>query len=147
MAEQSNLDAVRKKLTRWFARQLPDAEQITVSDLRMPGAGTSNETYFLQLSRTENGVRIEQELVIRWQPRGFLVFPLDAYDMKQQFLLQQSLADTDVPVPPVCWQEADAGVIGAPFYIMERVNGIILRSNKGFAVVESQSNGSSSSNR
>lgn len=125
MTEQSDLEAISEKLTRWFVRQLPHAEQISVSELRMPGAGTSNETFFLQLAYTENGVRCEQELVIRWQPKGFLVFPHESYDMKQQFLLQRCLASTDVPVPPVLWVEEDPGIIGAPFYIMQRVHGWI----------------------
>lgn len=125
MSATNDLDSVRNKLSGWFAQQLPDAQQIEVSDLQMPGAGASNETFFLQLKTLQDGVSANRELVIRWQPGGFLVFPRDAYDMKQQFLLQQRLANTEVPVPPVVWLETDASVIGAPFYIMERVDGWI----------------------
>jgi aminoglycoside phosphotransferase (APT) family kinase protein len=125
MAEHNDLEQTRKALTDWFAKSLPQAEEIAVSELKMPGAGSSNETFFLQLNTVENGIPETKELVIRWQPGGFLVFPRDAYDMKQQFLLQQRLSKTNVPAPPVVWLEEDAAVIGAPFYIMERVDGWI----------------------
>lgn len=125
MTQQNDLELVRKKLTDWFSRQLPHAEQVELSELKMPGAGSSNETFFIQLKTAQNGLHETSDLVIRWQPGGFLVFPRDAYDMKQQFLLQQKLSQTDVPVPPVLWLEEDPAVIGAPFYIMERVDGWI----------------------
>jgi aminoglycoside phosphotransferase (APT) family kinase protein len=91
----------------------------------MPGAGSSNETFLFRLDRCEGGNTVSQNLVIRWKPKGFLVFPEDSYDMQQQFRLQSCLADTPVPAPPVYWLEEDPAVIGAPFYIMERVDGWI----------------------
>lgn len=118
-----NFDAVHSRLTEWIARQLPDAHQITLSPLRRPGAGISNETYFMDLQWRQGSEVFEKHLVVRWPPTGFAAFPRHAYDMGKQFRLLKGLATTAVPVPPVLWMEEDASVIGLPFYIMEKVEG------------------------
>lgn len=118
-----DFDAVHVRLSDWVARQLPDAQKITLSALKRPGAGISNETYFFDLEWTQGRELIEKHLVVRWAPTGFAAFPRHAYDMGQQFRLLKSLAGTAVPVPPVLWMEEDASVIGLPFYVMEKVEG------------------------
>ena len=118
-----DLEAVRLRLLEWFARQLPEASAITVSPLKRPGAGISNETYFFDLQWQRGAQTVSKQLVMRWPPQGFKVFPASAYDMGKQFKLLQALAKTAVPVPPAHWLEEDASVVGAPFYIMEKVEG------------------------
>ena len=48
---------------------------------------------------------------------------------------KQALADTDVPVPTTYAHCADADVIGAPFYVMERVEGTAYRSSEQLAAL------------
>lgn len=121
--DMTNLKQVRERLLAWFTQQLPAASHIEISELRMPGSGTSNETFFFTLDKCENGQQTRQNLVVRWPPSGFLIFPEDSYDMSRQFQLLHTLMPESVPTPPVFWMETDASVIGAPFYIMERVDG------------------------
>lgn len=118
-----DLEAVRLRLLDWFARQLPEARAIAVSPLKRPGAGISNETYFFALQWQQGAQTGSKQLVMRWPPQGFKVFPDSAYDMGKQFRLLQALAKTALPVPPARWLEEDAAVLGAPFYIMEKVDG------------------------
>ena len=48
------------------------------------------------------------------------------YDMERQFRTMQMVAEhTDVPVPTVLWLENGTDVIGVPFFVMERVNGVV----------------------
>jgi aminoglycoside phosphotransferase (APT) family kinase protein len=62
--------------------------------------------------------------VVRIKPTGFQVFP--EYDLSLQYRTLEILGRTDVPVPRVLWLETqDTGVLGAPFYVMERVAGRI----------------------
>ncbi|MCB1026959.1 MAG: phosphotransferase family protein, partial [Microthrixaceae bacterium] len=50
------------------------------------------------------------------------VFP--NYDLRLQFDVMALVGDaTDVPVPEVLWFEADGSIIGAPFFVMSRVDG------------------------
>ena len=124
MAEDKfDLETVQVRLSDWFVRQLPGASAITLSPLKRPGAGISNETYFFELQWRQGDEIFSKNLVIRWPPTGFTAFPSYAYDMKQQFRLLKSLEKTAIPTPPVHWMEEDAAVLGAPFYIMEKVAG------------------------
>lgn len=116
-------DATQQRLQDWFVRQMPQASEIEVSGLKRPNAGVSNETNFFELKWREGDQVFSKKLVIRWPPRGFMVFPTRAYDMVQQAKLLQALDKTDVPSPPTPWVEEDPSVIGLPFYIMEQVDG------------------------
>src|SRR6185295_18339463 len=51
-----------------------------------------------------------------------------AHDMAREHRIIAALQDTDVPVPPVVGLCEDDSVNGAPFYVMEFVEGPVLRS-------------------
>ncbi|MDP3258211.1 MAG: phosphotransferase family protein [Bosea sp. (in: a-proteobacteria)] len=77
--------------------------------------GQSNPTFFL--SYPEAGTR----LVLRKKPPGPLLPSAHAVDREYRILT--ALAGSPVPVPPVLLFEADEGVVGTPFYLMERLEG------------------------
>jgi aminoglycoside phosphotransferase (APT) family kinase protein len=79
--------------------------------------GRSNLTYLVT-----DGTR---ELVLRRPPLGHVL--ATAHDMGREYRIQAALARSGVPVPQVEWYCADPDVIGAPFYLMERVIGTIYR--------------------
>ncbi len=84
---------------------------------QFPG-GFSNLTYLLT---TGHG-----EFVLRRPPRGVTSGP--AHDMGREYRILSVLAERAVPAPRPIVSCGDVTVIGAPFYIMERVRGVILRS-------------------
>lgn len=48
----------------------------------------------------------------------------ESYDLDGQFALIRHVADhTDVPVPKLWWSEPDSTALGAPFFVMSRVDG------------------------
>ena len=48
------------------------------------------------------------------------------YDMERQFKTMQMVAEhTEVPVPKVLWLETGTDAIGVPFFVMERVHGVV----------------------
>ncbi|MBA4268670.1 MAG: phosphotransferase family protein [Methylobacterium sp.] len=77
--------------------------------------GQSNPTFFL--SYADAGTR----LVLRKKPPGPLLPSAHAVDREYRIL--KALAGSAVPVPPVLLFEADEGVVGTPFYLMERLEG------------------------
>ncbi len=81
------------------------------------GEGHSNVTYLVR--------RGEVELVLRRPPRGPL--PPSAHDVLREARVMMALAGT-ARVPRVLAVGDDAGVIGAPFYVMERVPGHVVTS-------------------
>jgi aminoglycoside phosphotransferase (APT) family kinase protein len=82
----------------------------------IPG-GLSNLTYIVS-----DGV---QRFVVRRPPLAH-VLPT-AHDMAREHTMLQALAETPIPVPRVLAYSADATVIGAPFYVMEYVEGHVVR--------------------
>src|SRR6266446_3424260 len=81
------------------------------------GGGSSNLTYLLT-----DGTR---EWVLRRPPPGPLL--PTAHDMAREFRVLSALARTDVPAArPLAFCD-DTGLLGAPFYLMERKRGVIVR--------------------
>ena len=81
------------------------------------GDGHSNVTYAV----TRGGAR----MVVRRPPRGPL--PPSAHDVLREARVLSALAGR-VPVPEVLAVCADADVIGAPFYVMARIEGEVVSS-------------------
>jgi aminoglycoside phosphotransferase (APT) family kinase protein len=79
------------------------------------GDGHSNVTFAVR--------RGSAELVVRRPPRGPL--PPSAHDVLREARILRALAGR-VPVPEVLAVCADPDVIGAPFYVMSRLDGIVL---------------------
>ncbi|MFZ4584781.1 MAG: phosphotransferase family protein [Acidimicrobiia bacterium] len=80
--------------------------------------GRSNLTY-----EVGDGMR---SWVLRRPPLGH-VLPT-AHDMAREYRVIAALRDTPVPVPPTVAFCDDPNVIGAPFYVMDKVEGRILRT-------------------
>jgi aminoglycoside phosphotransferase (APT) family kinase protein len=80
--------------------------------------GHSNLTYVVTAA---DGRRV----VLRRPPLGHLL--ASAHDMGREHRIISALADTPVPVPAALGYCADPDVTGAPFYVMEYVDGHVLR--------------------
>lgn len=120
-----DLEQLRVDLERWLATKLPAGANPLVPELTATSAnGMSSETLLFQATWTEAGAPRSERLVARVapDPRDVPVFP--AYDLDKQFrTIREVGARTDVPVPHVWWSEPDERVIGAPFFVMSRVDG------------------------
>jgi aminoglycoside phosphotransferase (APT) family kinase protein len=81
-------------------------------------SGHSNLTYSLHLG--------EMELVLRRPPFGSKV--KTAHDMSREFRVLSKLHSVYAPAPEVLFYCEDNSVIGAPFYVMKPIHGIILRT-------------------
>ena len=108
------LDAA--KLLTYLRRKLPDLDGVV--EVKQFPAGFSNLTYLLRVG--------EQEFVLRRPPFGAKI--RTAHDMNREFLILSRLYPVFPKVPrPVLYCE-DESILGAPFYLMERVSGVILRA-------------------
>lgn len=84
---------------------------------QFPG-GYSNLTYLLRAG--------DRELVLRRPPRGANI--ASAHDMGREFRVISGLHKSFGRVPAPVHLCTDETIIGAPFYLMERLHGIILRA-------------------
>jgi aminoglycoside phosphotransferase (APT) family kinase protein len=80
------------------------------------GEGHSNVTFRVR--------RHDADVIVRRPPRPPL--PPSAHDMLREARVLSALEPTDVPVPRVLAVCDDDAVIGAPFYVMERVEGEVV---------------------
>jgi aminoglycoside phosphotransferase (APT) family kinase protein len=106
-----------ERLQPWFIEHVDGAGEGPLTAELIAG-GRSNLTYAIS-----DGSR---EWVLRRPPLGHVV--ATAHDMGREYRVLAGLADTDVPVPEVFAFCDDVEVNGAPFYVMERVDGRILRT-------------------
>ena len=60
---------------------------------------------------------------MRVEPHDGLLAP---YDIDGQFRLHRAILDhSDVPMPDLYWLEHDTDVLGMPFFVMERLRGVV----------------------
>ncbi|MGH2739848.1 MAG: phosphotransferase family protein [Actinomycetota bacterium] len=101
-------------LTRYLDDKLPGEGTF---DVERHQAGHSNETFFIR--------RTGGEWVLRRPPRG--AFLPTAHDVLREYRVLSALTRTDVRAPGTFLACDDESVIGAPFYIMEKIDGIVIR--------------------
>ena len=108
------LDA--SKLEAWLKERFP-ALQGSIEVTQFP-KGYSNLTYLLHFG--------DRQMVLRRPPFGAKI--KSAHDMGREFRILSHLIVVYPKVPrPLAYCE-DESVLGAPFYVMERVRGVILRA-------------------
>lgn len=107
----------KQKLQHYLCDKVPGFDQ-EISIQQFPG-GYSNLTYFIQAGANE--------YVLRRPPFGANI--KSAHDMEREFTVLTKLHEAGfTKVPDAVHLCVDESVIGAKFYIMNRVKGIILRN-------------------
>lgn len=117
------LDApARDRLRAWLVEHV---DQLDGSDLQVEvvSGGSSNLTLGVTMG--------DRRLIVRRPPIGH--FLPTAHDMTREHRVYAALRDTPVPVPPALGLCEDEAVIGAPFYVMERLEGVVPHSPEPFA--------------
>ncbi|WP_433348627.1 phosphotransferase family protein [Micromonospora sp. CA-111912] len=105
------------RLTAYLGARRPE---LAAAPLRahLIAGGKSNLTYLLRSGG--------HEVVLRRPPLGHVL--ATAHDMAREHRIISALAPTAVPVPEALLFCPDTDVIGAPFYLMEKVDGEVFRS-------------------
>jgi aminoglycoside phosphotransferase (APT) family kinase protein len=112
--EVEGIDADR--VGKWFAENIDSAEP--PFHFELIAGGRSNLTY-----RVTDGAG--RQMALRRPPRSH-VLPT-AHDMTREYRVISALGATDVPVPITFGLCEDESVNGRPFYVMEFVEGHIVR--------------------
>lgn len=106
--------------------------------MRLIGGGRSNLTYLLEGGSTDGPGW--GPLILRRPPLGH-VLPT-AHDMAREYRVLTALHGTAVPVPRPLALCQDPEIIGAPFYLMEYVPGVVLRTREDADVLTPDQAGS-----
>ena len=113
--EGEELDA--QAVTIWLREQ--GVEVVGEPVVTQFSGGASNWTYRLQYAN--------QDLILRRPPKGTKA--KSAHDMVREYTVQKALVEVYPYVPKMIALCTDEAVIGADFYVMERMEGIIPRAN------------------
>jgi len=124
MVQRTDPQEKRDRLEAWVSTKLPSAKDISISELEKAAGGYGSEIHFFDLNWQESGRQHTEHLLIREEPMVFRVFP--EFHLAREFNTMRSLQDSGVPVPRMFWLETDGSVLGAPFYIMGKVDGEVL---------------------
>ncbi len=102
----------------WLAERVPGLGGTPPEVRQFPG-GASNLTYLLSYPG--------RELILRRPPAGHKA--ASAHDMRREFRVQRALRPVFGHVPEVLAICDDETVLGGDFYVMERLEGLILRGD------------------
>ncbi|MEM0985817.1 MAG: phosphotransferase family protein [Pseudomonadota bacterium] len=119
MTGQIDDTGLAEAITRYLDANWQGVTDPTLLSLVRIHGGASRETYAIDVQFTENGARTEKGLILRRDPAGSLIDT----DRKIEFAAIQSMAGTDLPVPQALFLETGDAALGAPFFIMERIDG------------------------
>jgi len=114
-------------LESWLAGALPDGSEPRVTlHSGIDANGMSSETLVFDTTWTEDGEQRTGEYVARVapSPEEFPVFP--DYALQDQYDAMRIVGErTTVPVPTVGLFEPTGEVLGTPFFLMDRIEGLV----------------------
>ena len=123
IAAQRDPDQIRTALAAWLSVRLD--HQVTVSTLSRPVAtGYSNDTLLFDATWMTAGQTYVEAMVARIEPDGWAIFP-DVDVGRQYDVMAAVAANCDAPLPALIGREDDPAVMGAPFFVMEKVSGAV----------------------
>jgi aminoglycoside phosphotransferase (APT) family kinase protein len=106
---------------RWLRSRVPGLEGASgLPEVTQYSGGASNWTYRLKYSDP-------LDFVLRRPPAGTKA--KSAHDMTREYRVQKGLKPVFPSVPTMIGLEEDPAVIGAPFYVMDRIDGVIPRKS------------------
>jgi len=102
-----------------FIRDQGRYQSVQIENLgRMPG-GASRETWSFDAVLVRDGETTRRAMVLRRDPGEHKI----ATSRRAEFLILRAAFEERVPVPEVFWLGEDPALLGASFFIMERIEG------------------------
>lgn len=125
-----DLSNVPAALSRWLGSRLPDIAPGTPVDVTVENGidanGMSSETIVLRGRWQQDGNLVEHNWVARVAPAEADIPVFKHYRLDHQHEVMRLVGElTDVAVPPVRWLEQTGEVLGRPFFLMDRVDGVV----------------------
>ena len=121
-----NPDEIHSHISEWM-REKVEEKSLVISEFDRPtGSGMSSETLLFEANWGKGDKKIEKHLVARLAPtsQDIPVFP--EYDLSLQVNVMKLVKTyTQIPVPKVLWTEESTDILGVPFFVMERVQGLV----------------------
>jgi aminoglycoside phosphotransferase (APT) family kinase protein len=107
-----------KRLAR-FIREQGGFAKVEIENFRRMAGGASREIWSFDAVLEKDGAKSTRGLVLRRDPGEHKIDT----NRKAEFLVLRAAYREGVPVPEVLWVSDDPAVLGAAFFVMERVEG------------------------
>lgn len=114
-------------LSQWLSTCMPGGVTPDVTiESGVESNGMSSETILLTGRWEADGNPVEEHWVARVAPTTEDVPVFPSYRMDHQFEVIRLVGElTDVPVPRVRWIDDEGAVLGTPFFLMDKVSGVV----------------------
>lgn len=122
---QRDQGELEEQLQAWFQDRPDVGPGATVVDCHRPEAnGMSSDTLLFDTSEPTPSGPVARRYVARLAPAEDTCPIFPSYDLAAQVRVMRLVGEqTTVPVPRVHWYEPDPTPLGAPFFVMTRVDG------------------------
>ncbi len=119
--------ALAQRLGDWLRARLPDGADPEIRNFDASSAnGLSSDTVLFDATWHDADGIHDEPMVARIAPEPHAAAVFADYDLTGQYATISTVAArTDVPVPKLWWCEDDAAVLGRPFFVMRRVDGLV----------------------
>ncbi len=126
--EETALGGSTAALGAWLAERLGAVGTVDITDVRSLSTGFSAETIALGVCYGDRHGARERRLILRRESPEPAVYPQQArgFDIEVdiQYRVMTALAEgTGIPLAPVIGYEGSSDVVGAPFFVMDFVEG------------------------
>ena len=134
---ERDLEHLAEDLSRWLGGRVGADGPPAISRLARPESGGMSSTSILFDADWRAGGRDEHgSFVARLAPDADAFPVFRDYDLPTQYRVMEGVAAaTDVPVPGLCWLETGENPLGAPFFVMRRVDGRVPSDNPPYVFV------------
>ena len=116
-----SIPSAAEKITSYLKDRLPGASELSLSDFVQTAGGWSHEIYTFYANWRQGGRQMRQGFCVRKDPGCGLLRNLSS--LHEQFRVIKALESTPAPTPHAYWYENDPGLLGGPFFVMEKVEG------------------------
>ena len=109
--------ALARQIEAYLSGQMPDAKDLRITMLRRLHGGASRQTYTIDVEYSEAGEHVTRGLILRRDPPDSLIDT----ERRVEFAAIRSMEGTELPVPKALFLEEGSQALGAPFFVMERI--------------------------
>jgi aminoglycoside phosphotransferase (APT) family kinase protein len=123
-------EQLASRVAPWLEARLSGATGLRIDDLDRPASGFSAETLIVPVTYQRDGRAHHDRFVLRKETPDPAIYPAQAsgldVEIHIQYQVMCALAEhSDVPVAPLIGYEPDARILGAPFFVMQFIDGVV----------------------
>ena len=128
MPTPTDHDSIREPFRNWLADLWPDAEDLVLGEFGGAATGYSAQTLIVPVQFRRGGEARSEKVVLRIENLDPPIYPQQSPDLDVEIDIQyrtmESIAKVSkLPLAGLIAYEADASILGAPFFVMEFVAG------------------------